>query len=204
MPDRTVAIVGGGGHALVVYEAAVSAGLRVVGFFDDEPAPGLERFSKRLGGFADARASTDPIILAIGGLGVRRHLLPELADTPWAIVTHPSAAVSSTAQVGPGCYVGANVVINGRAVIGAHAILNTGCIVEHDCVVGENVHIAPRAVLGGGARIGDDTLIGIGATVLPLVSIGKRSVVSGGGAAAHDIPDQTTAIGVPARPTKTV
>lgn len=199
MPDGTVAIVGGGGHALVIYEAALAAGLTVIGFYDDEPAPGLEKHAERLGSVSDAATADLPIILGVGGLAARRHLLSTLLDGAWLTIAHPTAIVSPTARIGPGTYIGANVVVNGRAEIGAHAILNTACVVEHDCTIGENAHIAPRAVLGGGARVGDDTLIGIGATVLPLVTVGNRCVVSGGGAAAHDVPDRTTAIGVPAR-----
>ncbi len=202
MAGRRLAIIGGGGHALVVLEAALAAGLDVAGFFDDQEAPGLEARAARLGSIADCAASDGGLILGIGGLGARRLLIDSLEDASWTSVVHPSAQVSASAQIGPGAYVGAGVIVNGRARVAPHAILNTGCIVEHDCEIGANVHVGPRAVLGGGVRVGDDTLVGIGATVLPLVRIGVGCVISGGGAAAHDIPDRTTAIGVPARPVR--
>lgn len=205
MADRELCILGGGGHALVVLEAAAAAGWRVAGFFDDEDAPGLETMAPRLGPMpTSAKDVACDAVLGIGGLGGRRRLLGVLEGVRWASVVHPSAQVSKTASIGPGAFVGAGVIVNGRATLGPHAIVNTGSIVEHDCAIGENVHLAPRSVLGGGVRVGDDTLIGIGATVLPLVRIGSECVVSGGGAAAHDVPDRTTAIGVPARPTRAV
>lgn len=202
MGGRKIAILGGGGHALVVYETAISARLGVAGFYDDEPNPGLDALTTRLGPIADCATLEHPMIIGIGGLGARRLLIDTLEGATWAGVVHPSAQVSKTATIAPGAYVGAGAIVNGRARIGAHAILNTGAIVEHDCIVGDNVHLAPRSVLGGGVRIGNDTLVGIGATVLPMVSIGSKCVISGGGAAAHDIPDRTTAIGVPARPVR--
>lgn len=205
MADRELCILGGGGHALVVFEAAVAAGWSVAGFFDDEDAPGLEAMTTRLGPMPTSAGNVAcDAVLGIGGLGGRRRLLGVLEGVRWASVVHPSAQVSATASVGPGGYVGAGAIINGRATLGPHAIVNTGAIVEHDCAIGENVHLAPRSVLGGGVRVGDDTLIGIGATVLPLVSVGSECVISGGGAAAHDVPDRTTAIGVPARSTRPV
>lgn len=49
-------------------------------------------------------------------------------------------------------------------------------------------------------RIGSDVFIGAGVTILPGVHIGDRVVVGAGSVVTRDIPDETVAAGVPARP----
>jgi sugar O-acyltransferase (sialic acid O-acetyltransferase NeuD family) len=197
----TVHLVGGGGHALVVLDAARAAGFDVTAFWDDDPRALLCDALHRAGSIADlADTESDArIIIAIGGIASRRHIIDKLAGRAFATIVHPRAVVSPTATIAHGVSIGPGAVVNPRAVIGAHAIINSGAIVEHECTVGENTHLAPRATLGGGAIIGADTLVGLGASVLPQVRIGDRCVIAGGAVVIHQIPDRTTAVGVPAR-----
>lgn len=200
-PGR-IQIVGGGGHALVVADAARSAGWQVAEFWDDDPEAPLGAGVRRAGSVADlADTESDlPLIIAIGGLATRRAVIDQLGPRPYATIIHPRAIVSPDAAIGAGTLIGPGAIINPRAVVGAHGILNSGTIVEHDCAVGDNVHLAPRTVLGGGVSVGAETLIGLGAVVLPQVRIGARCVIAAGAVVTQNIPDRTTAIGVPAVP----
>lgn len=201
-------LLGGGGHAVVVAEAARDAGWRIAGFFDDNARAEIGGLGPRLGTLAEARAAyasmaEGAFIVAVGGIELRRRLIDEAAACGSAgrfvTVVHPSSAVSRLARVGAGVYVGAGAVINARAVIGDHAIINTGAIVEHDCNVGANVHVAPGAVLGGGTKVGADTLIGIRACTIPLISIGAGCTVGAGAALVRDVGEGVTVVGVPGR-----
>jgi sugar O-acyltransferase (sialic acid O-acetyltransferase NeuD family) len=219
--DRPIALLGGGGHALVIAEAAHAAGLPLAGVYDDRE-PDLSAFPEphaRLGTLGDAVDSTagdraHALMLAIGDLPRRRGLIDALADAPtdapssaqvasaktrFALVVHPSATLSPTCALKPGAFAAAGVVVNGRAQIGAHAILNTRCVVEHDCIVGPNAHVAPGAIMCGGSRLGADALLGAGATVLPGVRIGDGCTVGAGAVVSRDLADGVVAAGVPAR-----
>ena len=202
-------LIGGGGHALVVAEAAALAGRAVAGFFDDVPEAVLAKgtpAAKWLGGLDRLEDLEDrQWTLALGDLHTRRVWLARLAALPAhkrgrpASVTHPAAVVAPSASVGAGAFLGARTVIHTRATVGDHAIINTGAIVEHECVVAENAHIAPGAVLGGRVKVGRDTLVGIGARVLPNLTIGEGCIIGGGAVVTTDIPDAQVVIGVPAR-----
>ncbi|MBX3358422.1 MAG: NeuD/PglB/VioB family sugar acetyltransferase [Phycisphaeraceae bacterium] len=209
MPHRgDLILIGGGGHALVVAEAALRAGLTLAGFLDDSPASALsqgEPHAARLGAM-DRFDLIGPRawIIGVGDLSLRERLisaaglLPGLP--PAAAVVHPDAVVSPTARLGAGVFVGPGAVVHTRAVVGDHAIINTGAIIEHECHVGANTHIAPGAILGGRVRVGPHSLIGMGCRVLPNLSIGQRGVVGAGSVVLHSVDEGSVVAGVPASP----
>lgn len=196
-----LALIGGGGHAMVVAEAAIAQGYDLLGFYDDDPGAGLGSLAARLGGFHDLHLLGDtPRIIAVGTVSTRRGLIDTLHG-PFRTVIHPSAILSPSAELGEGVFVGPLAVVHARARVGNHAILNTASIVEHDCAIGVNVHIAPSAALGGNVRVAPDTLVGIGAKLIPGTRVGTRSVVGAGSVVLGAVGDDRTVVGVPAHET---
>lgn len=188
-------IIGTGEHAAVVAEAAQLAGWEPsatgVPPGTDEPAALARLHQQR----PEARFH-----LAIGTGSDRRRLAAACVGLPWASVIHPAASVSLTATFGPGCFVGPAAVVHTRARIGAHVLVNSGAIVEHDVTVGDFSHICPGAALGGGAVIGSDVLIGLRACVRDHVAVGDGAVVGMGAAVTAAVAAGATVGGVPARP----
>ncbi|MDF1809478.1 MAG: acetyltransferase [Phycisphaerales bacterium] len=202
--DTPTILIGGGGHAKVVLDAAQCAGVEILGFFDDDSDAPISRMPscpQYLGGFKQLGSfSNATIMLAIGDLSLRSNLIDQLGQVEFSTpIIHPSAIIAKNATISDGVFVGPGAVVNTDATISAHAIINTGSIIEHDCQIGMNSHIAPRVVLGGGVRIGNHTLIGIGSTVLPGVCIGTKCVVGAGSVVTQSIVDNETVVGVPAR-----
>lgn len=192
-------LIGGGGHAMVVGEAAIAQGYDLLGFYDDDPKAGVSILAKHLGTFHEFEKLGDaPRIIGVGDVKHRRELIDRVGG-PFATVVHPSAIVSPSAELGAGVFVGPLAVVHARARVGAHAILNTSSVVEHDCALGTNIHVAPTAALGGNVRVGPDTLIGIGAKALPGARVGARCVVGAGSVVLRAVGDDLTVVGVPAR-----
>lgn len=208
-------LIGGGGHGLVVLEAAQLAEMPVAGYLDDNPAALVSAIlidlphpfptPPNLGALGDHDALTGRHwILAVGDIVHRRKLIngylrrAEVARAARSVV-HPTAFVSPSALIGPGVFVGPRAVVHARARVGAHGIVNSAAIIEHDCTLEENVHVGPGAALGGAVHVGRDSLVGLGARVLPGVRIGDGCTVAAGAVVLGNVPDGATVAGVPAR-----
>ncbi|HEX2755123.1 MAG TPA: NeuD/PglB/VioB family sugar acetyltransferase [Candidatus Limnocylindrales bacterium] len=215
MTARSLAIVGGGEHAVVVLEAARSrpGTWNVVGFSDRSRSsrlatrePGIEDFGDD-GVFAD-RLAGDPdhapaLVLGIGAgtrPGDRAATVSRFEpDAEWATIVHVTASVSPSARLGPGTVVGAAAVVQAGVVAGRHVIVNSGAIVEHDVVLGDFSHVAPGAAIGGGTRIGQGAFVGLGARVRDHVVIGDRATIGMGAVVVGDVGPDRTIVGAPAR-----
>jgi sugar O-acyltransferase (sialic acid O-acetyltransferase NeuD family) len=197
-------LLGAGGHAKVVADAALCANpARALGVRDDNAArQGSPLLAGLLisGGTADVQLG-DVCHVAIGDNAVRRRLTVALLARGAALasVLHPAACVSVYAEIGEGSFVAAQAVVGPAAAVGRGVILNHGAIVDHDCRVGDWCHVAPNATLGGGVRLGEGVLVGAGATVLPGLTIGDGAVIGAGAVVTRNVPDHVVAKGSPAR-----
>lgn len=75
-----------------------------------------------------------------------------------------------------------------------------GIVLNENAVIGDNVRIRHGVTLGsGGAVIGNNVDIGAGAKIIGSVRIGNGVKIGANAVVVGDIPDNCTAVGVPAR-----
>ena len=144
-----IRIIGDGGHASVVKEI-----VRLT--FMDRPTSGA--------------------FVAIGDNKARKKEA-ECMDGPFAVLVHPSAVVSDSAEIVEGSIIMAGAIIQPKASIGKHVIVNTSATVDHHCIIGDYAHIAPGAHLCGAVIIGEGTLVGTGVAIAPQATIPEWSFV---------------------------
>ena len=113
---------------------------------------------------------------------------------------HPSAIIARNAVIGEGSQIMAGTVIGPEAQLGKLCIINTSASVDHENVFEDGVEIAPGATLCGMVMVGTNSWIAAGATVLPRIKIGRNCIVGAGSLVNRDVPDETTVVGVPAKP----
>ena len=197
-------VVGAGGHAKVVIDAAEAAGhtiAAVLGSTSDVREIMGHPVTTPAEAPDIAALGADGFIVAIGDNRTRARRFAELTATGLAPATviHPSAIVGTDVVIGPGTFLAPGVIVNTGARIGVDVILNTGCAVDHDVEVGDHSHVGPRTALCGGAAIGEGALLGVGSCVVPLARVGAWSVVGAGAAVVGDLPGGSVCVGVPAR-----
>jgi sugar O-acyltransferase (sialic acid O-acetyltransferase NeuD family) len=201
---KRLAIMGASGHGKVVADIAELCDWQVE-FFDDAWPKIRKNGDWKVVGNTETLLSQlaryNGMIVAIGDNTIRYKKLQELKDigAPLVTLVHPGATVSQYTVMGAGSVVMAGVVVNVGATIGDGAILNTGCCVDHDCILGDSVHISVGARLAGKVCVGDKSWVGIGASVRQGINIGSNVIVGAGAAVVSHLPNDVTAVGVPAR-----
>jgi sugar O-acyltransferase (sialic acid O-acetyltransferase NeuD family) len=196
-------VVGAGGHAKVVIDAAEAAGFEIAGVLGGPgDAPELLGHPVSSDG---AQALADGFIIAIGDNAARARLFAEFTASGLAPVTvaHPSSIVGRDVAIGGGSFLAAGVIVNAGARIGADTILNTGCSIDHDCVIGEHSHVGPGATLCGAVTLGEGVLLGVASCASPGIAVGAWSIVGAGAAVVDDLSANSVCVGVPARPIRT-
>jgi methionyl-tRNA formyltransferase len=203
--------IGGGGHSRVILESLRCAGeYEVVGLLDDDPklqGTTIEGLPV-LGTLAHLPVllgnGIQHAFIGVGGVGsneVRAKLFKRAQTLGFTMIraVHPSAVVASTATIGEGSVVMAGAIVNPGARVGMDVVVNTGAIIDHDCSIGDHVHIAPGVTLSGNVRVGAYSHLGTGAVARQGITIGSNTVVGAGAAVVQDLPDNVTAVGVPAK-----
>jgi UDP-perosamine 4-acetyltransferase len=140
-------------------------------------------------------------LVAIGDNRVRSSCFKNLVAVGFRIVSaiSPHARVSRRATVGPGAVIMPGAVVNAGSMIGEGAILNTNCSVDHDCEVGRFAHVGPGSTLAGGVRVGEGAFLGAATCAIPKIVIGSWTTTGAGAVVVENLPDEITAMGVPAR-----
>jgi len=199
-------IVGAGGHAAVVAEAAQLEGAWDDICFIDDKFPNVKNIIGLpvvgdLSAVPEFTADRVEFVVAIGNNDTRLELHEKLvgAGGKMVSVVHPTASVSRSADVQPGTVIMAQADINARATIGVACVVNTGATIDHDCQIDAGVHLSPGAHLAGGVTVGEKAWIGIGANVTNNVSIGSAAIVGAAASVLTDVAANRTVVGIPAR-----
>ncbi|WP_160112402.1 acetyltransferase [Salicibibacter kimchii] len=209
---KRVVVLGNGGHGKVIQDIInhYSTEYQLAGVLDDHYTSFVNNgmnFFEGLISDANYLSRSYPDLFFIVGIGdnrARKSVVDKL-DIPrhrYATVIHPSAMISPTSEIGNGVAVIAGAIVNPHSQINDHVILNTSSSVGHDCQIEDYVHISPRVAIAGGTKVQEGAHLGIGSVTIPGVEVGRWSTVGAGGVVTDHIPDDTLAVGVPAKAVK--
>jgi sugar O-acyltransferase (sialic acid O-acetyltransferase NeuD family) len=120
----------------------------------------------------------------------------------FANLVHQDAKVSKFVELGYGNIICCNSFISVNVKIGNHISINPGCGIGHDVVIGDYSSLYWNVTLSGNVKVGEGCEIGSKTAVIPKNNVGRWSIIGAGAVVIKDIPDNCTAVGVPARPVK--
>jgi len=141
-------------------------------------------------------------VLGLGGPILRKRLATRFELLGGVLVSSisPYARIGS---YGNNILEGANImtgtVITNDVSIGKGVLINLSCTIGHDVEIGDFVEICPDVNISGNCLIGSYSFIGTNSTILPGVQIGKNVIIGAGSVVSKNIPDNSLALGVPAK-----
>ncbi len=197
---------GGFGREVLAYALACKT-WDVLGFLDGNPRA-LDGFDCPYPILGDPLQMDPPpgvtVLCAIGDPRTKLRLCGRLREhgVVFGTLTHPSAIVGPHCRVGAGCILGPNSLLTSHISLGDFVTVNAFSVAGHDAIIGDGATLSPHCDVTGGAILGEGVFMGTHAAVLPRVRVGAYAVIGAGSVAFHDVPPNTTVVGVPARKIK--
>lgn len=160
MNNRTLLIVGAGGHGKAVAEAAALSGQWPAIVFVDDRWPDLQQCSgwpvvANVARLAEFRDRVHGAIAAVGNNAIRERCVEAIRDSgmPLVSVVHPRAFVSPTVTIGAGSAVMAMAIVGTDALVGLATIVNANATVDHDAILDDFAHLGVGVQLAGGVHV---------------------------------------------------
>ena len=207
---KKIVIVGAGGFGkevkmLLDQINSSSHVYEFLGFYDDNvPKRSYINDGIVLGDIADLAAVDHHLhaVVAIASPIVRKKMVALLSGSNISFPTliHPSVIRGSdSVSIGDGCIICAGNIITCNIDIQDFVILNLGCTIGHDSVIGTYTSLMPAVNVSGQVLIQDSVFIGTGAILLNQLTIGARTTIGAGAVVTKTLPEDCTALGVPAK-----
>jgi sugar O-acyltransferase (sialic acid O-acetyltransferase NeuD family) len=117
----------------------------------------------------------------------------------FTVLIHPAAQVSQTAEVSPGVILNPGVVLAPFSRLGTLVTVNRNASIGHHTSLGAFTTVHPGVSIAGFCEIGQAVEIGIGSSIVDGIRIGDGAVIGAGSVVVRDIPENSLAMGVPAR-----
>ncbi len=123
-------------------------------------------------------------------------------NVKFANLIHPDAKISKFVEMGTGNIICYHSFVSVNTKIGNHVSINPNCGIGHDTVIKDYSTLYWDITLSGNVKIGVGCEIGSKSVVIPQKSVGDWSILGAGAVIVKDVPENTTAVGVPAKPIK--
>lgn len=211
MQDIVVIGAGGFGREVKTIIDAVNKETKIynfLGYYDD----GIEK-GKIINGFPvlgnlnelNTLKTNLAVVLGIGNPIVKSKIIASLTNDllSYPTIIHPSVLISNDAvSIGDGCVICAGTIITCNIKIANFVTLNLICTVGHDTIIDIFSSFMPSVNISGEVHIAEKVYVGTGAKIINQLIIGKNTIVGAGAVVSRSLPENCTAVGIPAKPIK--
>jgi sugar O-acyltransferase (sialic acid O-acetyltransferase NeuD family) len=207
---KKIVIIGAGGFGrevawLIERINRTSQVWDLIGFVDDNK----ELHGKIVGGypvlgFCDWLMGKKDIyaVCAIASSKIRKTIVDRLEGVEFATLIDPKVEMSERINIGKGSIICAGSILTVDINIGMHVIIDLDCTVGHDAVLESFVTLYPSVNISGNTLLKERVEMGTGSQIIQTIKIGEGTIVGAGSVVIKDLPENCTAVGIPAKPIK--
>lgn len=209
---KNLAIVGAGGFGrevkmLVDDINKVTPMFNLIGFYDDKQSDSDINGLPYLGKISDINTIESPtsIAISIADPKTKKSILNSISNPmiEFPNLIHPTALIGKDdVKLGRGNIICAGTIITVNIQLEDFIILNLSCTVGHDTVIKSFSSFMPTVNISGEVVIHEGVYVGTGAKIINQLEIGSYTIVGAGAVVAKTLPENCTAVGIPAKPIK--
>jgi len=210
MPLEDIVIVGAGGLGReVLFQLnelnKQKARFNILGFADDAREKGSLIHGLPVLGNTDWLLKYEKHISAavcVGSSAARRSIYERISkngNIHFPNIFADDFRCSDSVEFGKGCIVCFSCIATVDIKIGDFALISNDCTIGHDSVLGNFVTLYPSVNISGNVKVCDNVEMGVGSNIIQGKTVGEGSIVGAGAVIVRDIPNNCTAVGVPAR-----
>lgn len=210
---KKIAIIGAGGFGrevkmLIDQINAVENKYQFIGYYDDGKEKGtLINGFPVLGMVTDLNGVSEEITVALAlGNPVYKKNVVALINNPnitYETLIHPSVLIGNDdVLIGKGVVICAGNIITCNIIIKDYVTINLACTIGHDTVLEDYVSLMPAVNVSGEVVVEEAVYVGTGAKIINQVFVGKNTTIGAGAVVSKSLPENCTAVGIPAKPIK--
>lgn len=210
---KNIVIIGAGGFGREVKTLIDSINnqtptYRFLGFYDDGFKKGqIINGCPVLGGILDINLINIQcsVVIAVGDPQTKQDLFEKIknSNVDFPNIIHPNVLLSDDfVEIGMGNIICASCIITCNINIKDFVILNLMCTVGHDTIISSFCSFMPSVNISGEVFIHEKVYVGTGAKIINQLEIGANTTVGAGAVVSKSLPENCTAVGIPARPIK--
>ena len=178
----------------------------LIGFIDDDSSKNeLVNNVPVLGGIEYLQKIKHPInvVLAFGNPEVKKsisYVLQKNKYISFPNLIHPNVYIPKHISMGIGNIISQGVALSANIKLGDFNLIHFNSSIGHDVTLNSYNSIYPLSAISGYVRIANQVIIGANTSVIPSKNIGSKVTTGAGSVVIKDVEDDTTVVGVPARP----
>lgn len=211
-----IAIIGAGGFGREVKcliedinnSTAQLEKYNIIGFYDDGVEKGTTIHEyKVLGKVSDLNNHSKPlnVVVAIGTPKTKKNVINSITNQTivYPNLIHPSVIKSKNNIIlGKGNIITAGCILTCDIKLEDFVVLNLSCTVGHDTVIKSYGSCMPSVNISGEVIIEEGVYVGTGTRIINQLKVGKNTIIGAGAMVSKTLPENCTAVGVPAKPIK--
>jgi len=207
---ENVVIIGAGDFSKLVLDILIAQNKKkkqynILGLIDENKKEGYDiNGFKVLGDFTwfDNNKDMDfKVICSVAEPDIKKRLVEkaEKIGLKFFKAIHPDTSISESSEISNGVIINAGARIAANVKLEKHVTINFNSTIGHDVEAKKFSSVMPGANIAGFVKLKEGVYIGMNSAIIQDKIIGSYCKIGAGAVVVDNIPDNVTAVGIPAK-----